>query len=166
MPSLICHDADMQTRTLRLISVAFGLLIIGWFGFAGLRNELAKRQFEALPLKTAQLGQCQFDLSLAKSTSEQRRGLSLLPVLADDRGLAFPQATAGRPNFWMHQMRFNIDLIWLNQERVVAVDPNLTLDGGRRIYPAPQPVDLIIELAAGRAEECQIKPDSPLLYPS
>lgn len=142
------------------------LIFLGYLSYADQRRERPQKQFEALSRQRVQLGQCQIELSIARSPAQQRRGLSLLPGLADDRGLAFPQTSTRRPSFWMKAMRFSIDLIWLNQGQVIAIEPNLVPDDGQKIYPAPQPVDLIIELAAGRAAECQIKPDSPLLYPS
>ncbi|TSC66447.1 MAG: hypothetical protein CEO22_89 [Candidatus Berkelbacteria bacterium Gr01-1014_85] len=151
--------------------VSLGLLAL--FAYSDLhqflarsRAESALKAFESLDKQSVELGNCQFELRVARSLAEQAQGLGDLAFLSADQGMSFPLAEAKIPIFWMKKMRFSLDILWLSQNKVIAIEPNVPVDGGRRRYSPPQPIDLVIEIAANRAKECQIKPDSPLLYPS
>lgn len=54
-------------------------------------------------------------------------------------------------SFWMQDMLYSIDIVWLDQGRVVAVDSDLPLPGEAADqdlprFISPQPVDMVLEI--------------------
>jgi uncharacterized membrane protein (UPF0127 family) len=87
-----------------------------------------------------------------KSTREQ--GLSGRTGLKDNEGMLFVFDTPGRYGFWMKDMLFNLDLIWINQEGIVVeVERNASKDSYPKTYMNASPASYVLEVNAGVAEE-------------
>ncbi len=83
------------------------------------------------------------------------RGLSGRADLPDGQGMLFLFETAGFQAFWMKDMRFEIDIVWIRDGKVVGVAPKLPLP--KRGVPLPQyksptPCDVVLELRAGAVQ--------------
>ena len=76
------------------------------------------------PLVT--IGTTKIKVDLATTTATFKKGLSGRPSLASDTGLLFIFKTADIYQFWMPDMHFPIDIIWINNGKVVDVDENAT----------------------------------------
>lgn len=92
---------------------------------------------------------------IARSTEQQARGLSGRDGLAENQAMLFPYNDYQTRVFWMKEMRFPIDIIWIRDEEVVGVEYSVpaptTTDLTR--YPSPQPVNYVLEVPAGWAVE-------------
>lgn len=93
----------------------------------------------------------QFFVEVARTTTEQSRGLSGHAPLAADAGMLFPFPTGSMPGFWMKDMLFPIDIIWIADGRVVGFVERVMPDdrADRMTYYPPQPIDAVLEVAAG-----------------
>lgn len=83
------------------------------------------------------------------------RGLSGRADLPDGQGMLFLFETAGVQAFWMKDMRFEIDIVWIRDGKVVGVAPKLPLPKrGVALpqYKSPSPCDVVLELRAGAAQ--------------
>lgn len=95
-------------------------------------------------------------LETATTVPEQQKGLSGRSALAPDHGMLFIFPSAGNYGFWMKDMQFSIDIVWLRDGRVLgwenAVDPQFGApDALLRSYYPPSPADQVLELPAGSA---------------
>lgn len=102
-----------------------------------------------------------FKLLIAQTYSEQAKGLSGLSSLPADQSMLFIFDNPGNHGFWMRGMKFPLDIIFLLDNKVVAVHENL--------HPAavndPNPpqwgsevlADKVLEINAGLAEKYDIK---------
>jgi uncharacterized membrane protein (UPF0127 family) len=91
-------------------------------------------------------------LSAATSEADQERGLSGTPSLADDRGMLFVDSSVGERCFWMKDMRYALDIIWLdNGKKVVHIEKNLSPSTYPKAYCAQ--AQYVIELNAGQADK-------------
>lgn len=61
-----------------------------------------------------------FYMELAKTASEKNKGLMFRDSLAEDRGMLFIFESEGIYPFWMKNMKFPLDIIWLNGEKEVV----------------------------------------------
>ncbi len=104
-----------------------------------------------------------------------RRGLSGRPSLGVNEGMLFVFEEPGTHSFWMKGMRFSIDIIWIRDNVIVGFQERIQPEPGVReselkMYYPPQPVDKVLELAAGRVrllravvgDEVKVKPIIPL----
>lgn len=85
------------------------------------------------------------------------QGLSNRQELGAD-GMLFVLDQRRVPYFWMKQMRFNLDIVWIVDDRVVditweakAPKPNDSLEDLPYYYPN-QPVEMVLEVKAGQIE--------------
>lgn len=102
------------------------------------------------------LGNCLLDKEIAKTSSAKAKGLSGRLEIDKNLAMLFPFKQES-PSFWMKDMLTSIDIIWVAKDQVVKIDANLPLDDGLMSYSPNQPIDWVIEVAANRAEQCQVK---------
>lgn len=104
------------------------------------------------------------DLEVADQPAEQQRGLQGRPPLPPLRGMWFPFRPPQPASFWMHLTPAPLDLLFLRQGRVAAIQagarPCLQLPCPS--YTTSWPVDGVIELAAGQAAELGIRSGTPV----
>lgn len=82
------------------------------------------------------------------------RGLSGRPALGPEEGMLFLFDTPQIQSFWMKGMRFEIDILWIRDGRLVGVTPDVPLPKSPRALPqfrSPVPCDVVLELRAGSA---------------
>ncbi len=82
------------------------------------------------------------------------RGLSGRPGLAPEEGMLFLFETARIQSFWMKDMRFPIDILWIRDGRIVGISPNVPVPRTPTElpqYPSPVPCDVVLEVRAGAA---------------
>ena len=75
------------------------------------------------------------------------------------QGMLFLFGRSQQANFWMKDMKFNLDLVWINDEKIVGITNNVlhpkpnTPDSQLPTYFSPQVVDMVLEVPAGFAQE-------------
>jgi uncharacterized membrane protein (UPF0127 family) len=90
---------------------------------------------------------------VALTADEQTKGLSIKDALRSNEGMLFPYETPRILSFWMKDMKFPIDIIWLSADkRVVHVEENL--QPCSPLLPCPSyapdvPAQYVLETIAG-----------------
>lgn len=93
----------------------------------------------------------------ARTNAERSQGLGGRTSLGINNGMYFVFPDAESYGFWMKDMNFPIDIVWINGSTVVGYTQNVpapaagTPDSALQIYYPPVPVDRVLELHAGRA---------------
>lgn len=103
----------------------------------------------------------------AISADAKQKGLSNRDSLGENSGMLFEFATKEQYTFWMKEMRFPIDIIWIDGSRVVALDeqaqiPSEGSEDSLKRYYAPQKVNRVLEIPAGSAKKWGISVNSRL----
>lgn len=100
----------------------------------------------------------EFLVEVANTAYTRMQGLSGREALAEGRGMLFLFETPQVPGFWMKDMKFSIDIVWIRDGRVVGVEANVLPDDSpsRTIYYPPSPVDSVLEIPAGSAARAGI----------
>lgn len=88
----------------------------------------------------------QIDVELATTPDEQRVGLGKRAALADGYGMLFPFPPNSTPTFWMKDMRFPIDILWIRNSVVTGIESNVPADDGAIRYSPKEPIDSVLEL--------------------
>lgn len=93
-------------------------------------------------------------------TRESReQGLSGRKGLAEDEGMLFVFDQSGKYGFWMKDMLFAIDMVWINKDGVVVhVERNATPESYFSVTPPQTFVNVpeakyVLEIVAGEAEK-------------
>jgi len=129
------------------------LLIVGLF--------LAIRAVSQSPqaLNRAKLGEGELFLELARTSRETTKGLSDRKSLPADQGMLFIFDGYSPRSFWMKNMNFPLDIIWLNDKVVTGIAVAVPPEGEwpQTHYSSPGPANMVLEVNAGWTEKNKIK---------
>lgn len=93
-------------------------------------------------------------VEVADTKSSRELGLSGRPTMKHEEGMLFVFDVPGRYGFWMKDMNFPLDLIWINQNGVVVeVERNADPSSYPKTFMNSSPASYVLELNAGVAEE-------------
>ena len=110
------------------------------------------------PAHTLTLAGARVSVTLAQTPAEQERGLGGRDSLGQGEGMLFVFPQDGAYAFWMKDMRFSIDIIWLDSYgKVVYVVPDLSPATYPRSYASPTPARFVLEVPAGWAAAHQVR---------
>ena len=104
---------------------------------------------------------------IAKDDAKRALGLGGRDRLARDAGMYF-FLTNDAPRIWMKGMRFPLDLVWINDGRVVDItarvpdQPAGTPESALPIYSPSRPANRVLEVNAGWAERHGVRTGDPV----
>jgi len=99
-----------------------------------------------------------FNVQVVKNKEEVSRGLGGINNISDKEGMLFVFDSPQKYGFWMKNMRFPIDIVWLNSDmRVIGIDENIPIESYPKIYYPSEPVLYVLEIKAGLSEKYGIK---------
>lgn len=130
---------------------AASLLPLAWLACLNPAT-VAAESCPALDASHVQVGGRGFRVEVAASNAAREKGLSRRPVLATEAGMLFVLPAPGFHGFWMKDMAFPIDLIWISPDRVVLGAQRLTPCTAQScpIHYPPGPAAYVLEVNAGR----------------
>ena len=106
-------------------------------------------------------------VDVARTQKQQLKGLSGRVFLAENEGLLFVHEKADYQSYWMKEMLFPIDIIWIANNQVVGfVQSTQPQEPPLTIYTSPVPVDKVLEVNAEFVQENSIKVGDILDIPS
>jgi len=105
------------------------------------------------------IGDIKIKVEVADDPVEMQAGLSGRESLDENHGMLFVFAEPGQPAFWMKDMKFPIDIIWIQNDRVVDLAPNLPVVAAEFLstYAPKEPANYVLEVNAGFVEEHGVK---------
>ncbi len=87
-----------------------------------------------------------YRVRVADSPIERARGLSGTASLSNGEGMLFVFEKLGIYGFWMKDMNYPIDIIWINEKwQVVGTSKNLSPDSFPTVFYPPEPVRYVLE---------------------
>lgn len=100
-------------------------------------------------------------VELAETDQEKQIGLSQTQSLNDDEGMLFIFNNPDFYPFWMKDMKFPIDIIFINGDKVVTlfknVQPPSDENAELTVYRPTERADKVLEVNAGYADEHDIQ---------
>ena len=116
-----------------------------------------------LPRQTITVGSTTFDAEMATTMAEQACGLSGRVGLGDHQGMMFIFGSGSMQTFWMKDMTFSLDMIWISGDKVVGFAQNVpppalgTQLWQLQLYSSPSNTDKVLEVNAGTVANDGIK---------
>lgn len=99
-------------------------------------------------------------VEIADTIGKQKRGLSDRKNLKENEGMFFPMGTAGIYSFWMKDMRFPIDIIWIYKGEIIDITENLLPPSGDETpanAASKELTDGVLEVNAGFVKKYNIE---------
>ncbi len=119
-----------------------------------------------------QIGDAKLLVEIADTAAKQTLGLSGREKLSDTQGMLFDfrNTLKGQLVFWMKDMNFDLDLIWIKNlevvditKNVLAPPPNTPTEKLVRYSPNSES-DMVLEVRSGWSDDNKIKIGDRLFY--
>lgn len=144
-------DTRIQLKRIYILG-AIGALL---FGVLLLRSDRVS------PYVTA--GEMQIPVTIADSPAQRERGLSGTESLSKGTGKLFIFERPGTYGFWMKDMQYPIDIVWIDAGwKVVGVAAQVLPESYPEMVYPPSEVLYVLELNAGEASGDNFKPGALL----
>lgn len=107
---------------------------------------------------TIAIGEAVVQAEVARTYTDRTKGLSGRAGLGEDEGLLFIFPVADIHGFWMKDMRFPIDIIWLDGDAtVVHIKESARPEEYPQKYIPEVPAQYVLEVRSGYSKENEIK---------
>ncbi len=102
------------------------------------------------------------NVEVADTQEKKNLGLSGRTGLSDEHGMWFVYDEEKIPNFWMKDMEFPIDIIWIHGHKIVDITPNIQPEPGvgkdnLKRYKPNSPITRVLEVHAGWADKFKVQ---------
>ncbi len=109
------------------------------------------------------IGNHTFSVSVVKSQKDQEIGLSGRNSIADTQGMLFLFTKPDYYTFWMRDMKFPLDIVFIRNNKIVTIFQNTPKpQDNQNVYSLPlykpiQFADMVLEMNAGLTQKDTIK---------
>ena len=150
-------------RNTIIVSLILIVLGLAWLTFS-VNVGKEKRDLSVLRVGEQSLG-----VEIADSAEEWSQGLSGRERLVEDEGMLFVFDDQVRRSFWMRQMRFSLDMLFIRDGRVNEIVRNVpapsgSQDGTEIRVQSQEPADWVLEVNSGWAQEHGVKVGDEVTY--
>lgn len=107
------------------------------------------------------------EVEIVNSSRSRAQGLSGRTEIGAD-GMLFLFPEAREQYFWMKDMQFNIDIVWILDGEVISVSRNVekpqedTSDNKLETYPSGSPANMVLEVHAGDTDIFGLQPGATI----
>jgi uncharacterized protein len=135
----------MDKKVLLVIFLIVGFVVV----LAWLRGAFSARTTGSAA--RVQIGSRTYTVEVVDTIPAKAQGLSGRKSLPAGTGMLFVFEPAQPQSFWMHDMKFPIDIIWIQGGAVTGLvqDAPVPTATDTAIFSSPGPVDLVLEVPAG-----------------
>jgi hypothetical protein len=141
--------------SLNKIIIGFIIILILFSGFV--LYQMNKSSASSLPMAKVTIDKQVFSSEVATTSAQQQQGLSDRKSLAQDHGMLFTFSTAQRYPFWMKDMEFPLDILFINNNKIVTIFQNIPVPQQGKtnlpVYVPSAPANQVLEINAGLAKK-------------
>lgn len=132
------------------------LVFIGLVFFL-VKSDFSKKK-EAVQIHSVKIADKIIKVDLALTQKEQERGLSGRKSLAENEGMLFVFSKPAENYFWMKDMFFPIDIIWIDDNfNIVFIEKNALPESYPETFGPNKKSKYVLELGANFAEKNNLK---------
>jgi hypothetical protein len=151
----------MHIPKIKILLGALGLLLLASGCAKPVKTSLAC----TVPYNTpVTVGSTELCTQVVSSTENMQKGLSGKSSMEDSQGMIFDFTGFGSktiPSFWMKDMQFDLDLIWIKDKKIIAITKNVPApkdqtqkqESNLTNYSPPSPVSYVLEVNSGWSEK-------------
>lgn len=99
-----------------------------------------------------------FSAEVAATSEKRALGLSGRRELCSNCAMLFVFEKPGNASFWMKDMLFDLDIVWIAGDEIVDIDKNVSYKRGTEETIRPLiPIDKVLEIGAGESDRLNLK---------
>jgi len=144
-----------------IIFLIFILLI-----FAAFLLSLEYNLRSASGLRPLHINDTKIFVEVADTVQKQAQGLSGRDSLPENQGMLFVFNQPNYYSFWMKEMKFPLDFVWIDNKQVAEITQNVQPQDYQppKTLTPKEKVDMVLEINAGEAEKLNIKVGDKIIY--
>ncbi len=141
------------------ITLVFAVLLLASFALGAFFTPLEPvSPRHIIAMEEILLGGKTLRVQIADTDAARTRWLSGIETLEDDEGMWFVFPEDGLHTFWMKDMRFPIDILWLDAEqRIIHIEHQVRPETFPRSFMPNSPARYVLEVRAGWVQEYDIQ---------
>lgn len=143
---------------------------IGWWRSSRQMSPVSLNQIQDHQIVPVTLGSRELNVEIVKTPVSITQGLSNREQLGSD-GMLFLLPVTEVPTFWMKDMKFDLDLIWLRDNRIVGISkqvpkpaPAINLKD-LPVYSPQESADMVLEVGSGKSDQWSLRRGDLLHFP-
>jgi hypothetical protein len=146
----------------KIIILLIFLLLI----FAAFLLSLQYKLRQTTGLKTLYINGSKILVDVADTPQKQAQGLSGRSSLPENQGMLFLSSRPDYYSFWMKEMKFPLDFVWIADKRVIEITQNIQPQDYQppKTLTPKEKVDMVLEINAGQAEKLNIKVGDKIIF--
>jgi uncharacterized membrane protein (UPF0127 family) len=150
------HDAKHYVG-LSLQTILIYMVFIGGVFSVPAAQFIAKK-VSAMEVQRGVIGETSVTLDLASNDRERTRGLSGVVSMPKKHGMLFIFDENKEHGIWMKEMKFSLDIIWLNEySEVIHIERNVSPETFPKVFGPSAPSRFVLEFNAGFVAKNSIK---------
>lgn len=112
------------------------------------------------------IGSAEIQVQIANTVKTRMEGLSGREKLADNEGMLFVFPYSGKHGFWMKDMNFDLDIVWIKENKIVGISEGVKKPETKNMlsletfYP-PEDVNMVLEVNSGFSKANGLKIGDP-----
>lgn len=128
------------------------LIGVSLFFIFSKNNEI--KDFKDLNINYVKINEQIIAVELVSDAELQEKGLSDREKLEENTGMLFVFKNSGVHSFWMKDMKFNIDMIWLDEAgKIIFIKKNVSPDSFPETFSSNKDAQYVLEVTAGFSEK-------------
>lgn len=148
------------------IAITVVLTLTGFYLYTNYWDNLQHALYGSEPIYTIYIGSKALDVTLADEAKERIAGLSNTPSLGAQSGKLFVFDTDEKQGIWMKDMRYPIDIIWIDSNlKVVDIAENVTQDTYPKVFAPKSDARFVLEVNAYFVSSTKVEIGNTLLLP-
>lgn len=117
-----------------------------------------QKNTEQKAISTISIADATLNVEYARTDAERVLGLSGRESMPENQGLLFIFDTPNIYNFWMKDMNFPIDIIWIDENwRVIGITEDIKPETFPETFSPESPAEFVLEVNAGVASKIGIR---------
>ncbi len=151
----------MKQIILPIVSTMVFVILVGFF--ISNPEKYIKSQSSGNGQKIVKVKDIEILVDVSDTSEERSKGLSNRESLNEKEGMLFIfEKKDEKPTFWMRDMLIPIDIIWINDNKIVQIDKNIktpdkdTPESNLIKYSPQIPIDYVLEVNSGFSDKYQL----------
>ncbi|MFZ3011963.1 MAG: DUF192 domain-containing protein [Minisyncoccia bacterium] len=141
------------------------LVVIMFLGVGVFLVGSAPKNFKPEDIKYVKIAGKEIKVELALTEVEQNKGLSGRSNLMENSGMLFVFDKPEKYSFWMKDMKFSIDIIWISEEmKVVYVAQDTQPETFPKTFGPEMDAKYVLEVEAGFSGKNNLKAGDEVLF--
>lgn len=161
------NNSSLSYKTaylLLFVIIALGGVYLGLFKFKENIPQDEQVSLRSYTTQTIIINKQQLELFVADTPQTRTQGLSNVEQLAPNQGMLFVFDEPDTYSFWMKDMNFSLDILWLDEQgSVVHIEKNISPDTFPQSFTPPVPAQYVLELSSGYVDMLGIQSGQKIL---